>query len=157
MQTNLILFKHFFHLYIRIDVFVKANLIKLCEIKHPTWSIEKIRNKYWYPDFDGQYVYALKDKSDVRVKRLADTVIIEHKKIKTNANPYLDAEYLGSRNDEREILTVSRKYRAVWNRQGGRCYYCGTKFAMLMFPAFFVNLKWLLFKNFFVKIIHLIC
>lgn len=111
----------------RIDVFVKANLIKLCEMKHPTWSIEKIRNKYWYPDFDGQYVYALKDKSDVRVKRLADTVIIEHKKIKTNANPYLDAEYLDSRNDKREILTVSGKYRAAWNRQGGRCYYCGKK------------------------------
>ncbi len=116
-----------FFAFRRIDVFVKANLIKLCEMKHPTWSIEKIRDRYWYPDFDGQYVYALKDKSDVRVKRLADTVIIEHRKIKTNANPYLDAEYLDSRTDKREIHTVSGKYKAVWNRQSGRCFYCGKK------------------------------
>ena len=116
-----------FFAFRRIDVFVKANLIKLCEMKHPTWSIEKIRDKYWYPDFDGQYVYALKDKSDVRVKRLADTVIVEHRKIKTNANPYLDAEYLDARTDNREIHSVSGKYKAVWNRQGGRCYYCGKK------------------------------
>lgn len=116
-----------FFAFRRIDVFVKANLIKLCQTKHPTWSIEKIRDKYWYPDFDGQYVYALKDKTDVRVKRLADTVIVEHRKIKTNANPYLDAEYLDARMDKREIHSVTGKYKAVWNRQGGRCYYCGKK------------------------------
>lgn len=28
----------------RIDVFVKANLIKLCEMKHPTWSIESLNS-----------------------------------------------------------------------------------------------------------------
>ncbi len=108
-----------------IDVFVKANLLKLCQTKHPTWSIPKIMDKYWYKDFDGQYIYALKDRTDVRVKRLSDTVIIEHKKIKTNANAYLDADYLEYRSDNKEIHNVSGKYRSVWSRQHGKCYYCG--------------------------------
>lgn len=116
-----------YHTFRQIDLFVKAHLMKLCEMKHPTWNIEKIKDKYWFLDFDGQYVYALKDKSDVRVKRLADTVISEHRKIKTNANPYLDADYLNARNDNKAIDSVTGKYRAVWNRQAGRCYYCGKK------------------------------
>ena len=109
----------------RIDVFVKAMLMKLCEMKHPTWNRNKILGKYWYLDYDGRYVYALKERSDIRVKRLADTILVEHQKVRTSANAYLDAEYLETRTDDKEIHGVTGKYRAVWNRQQGLCYYCG--------------------------------
>ena len=111
----------------RVDVFIKATLMKLCQLKHPTWSINKIRDKYWYCDYNGEYVYALKDRVDVRVIKLSETLIVEHRKVKTNANAYLDIDYIESRTENSEIENVTGKYRAIWNRQGGRCLYCGKK------------------------------
>lgn len=111
----------------RVDVFVKATLMKLCETMHPTWSVKKILERYWYRDYDGDYVYALKDRADIRVRKLADILLVEHRKIKTNANIYTDEAYIEQRTDMREIASVTGKYRSVWNRQQGKCYYCGHK------------------------------
>lgn len=111
----------------RVDVFIKATLMKLCQMKHPTWSIQKIQSKYWYLDYDGEYIYALKDRADIRVLKLADTLIVAHNKVKTNANAYLDNEYIEHRTENNEIENVTGKYRSVWNRQNGKCYYCGKR------------------------------
>lgn len=114
-----------YYAFRQMDVFISATLLKLCETKHPNWNIQKILEKYWYRDYNGEHVYALKDRAEIRVKKLSDTLIVEHKKVKTNANPYLDADYLEYRSDEKDIYNVSGKYRAIWNRQKGRCHYCG--------------------------------
>lgn len=111
----------------RLDVFVKATLMKKCQVMHPTWTRNKIIEKYWYKEYDGDYIYALKDRVDIRVKKLADTLLVGHKKIKTNANIYSDEKYIEQRTDRREIITITGKYRSIWNRQHGKCYYCGHK------------------------------
>lgn len=108
-----------------IDVFLKAFLLQSCETKHPRWDRQKILEKYWYMQPNGQYCYALPDKKEVHIKSLSDTVIIKHNVIKTKENPYIDIEYFEEREHRREINNVSGIYRAIWNRQSGCCQYCG--------------------------------
>ena len=57
--------------------------------------------------------------------RLGDTLLIDHAKIRTNANPYLDTEYMESRTHNKAIQNVTGRYRGIWERQAGRCFYCG--------------------------------
>ena len=45
--------------------------------------------------------------------------------MKTNANPFVERDYTECRTHAREIQNVSGPYRAIWERQNGRCYYCG--------------------------------
>jgi len=103
-----------------IDNVVKTLLLELCERLHPKLPRAKIIKKYFCQDVDGEYIYALADKRDVRVYRLIDTVLYHHQPVSTKLNPYLDDEYI-----ERERETVAGKYKAVWRRQDGKCYYCG--------------------------------
>ena len=46
-------------------------------------------------------------------------------KVSTSKNPFLDRDYTETRTHEREKQNVSGPYRAIWNRQDGKCYYCG--------------------------------
>lgn len=110
-----------------LDVYIKALLLELCEMKHPKWSREKILEKYWYMDAEGRYCYALPDKREVRVKFLADTLYVDYVPVKTNLNPYIDTEYVEYRSESRKILNATGIYRAIWNRQDGKCHYCGRR------------------------------
>ena len=40
-------------------------------------------------------------------------------------NPYLDADYQIYLQHQRDVQKSSGKYKAVWTRQSGKCYYCG--------------------------------
>jgi len=110
-----------------VDVYLKALLLQSCEQKHPKWDREKIIEKYWYRDRDGRFIYALPDKRECRVKSLEDTILIRHRPVRTNLNPYIESEYLNWRTHTREIYNVTGLYRAIWERQDGRCYYCGCR------------------------------
>lgn len=110
-----------------IDVYLKALLLELCERKHPKWPRAKILEKYWYIDASGRYVYALPDKKEESVKFISDTLLIHHPRVKTIMNPYIDIEYLERRVEERAARSATGIYRSIWNRQDGRCYYCGRR------------------------------
>lgn len=109
----------------KLDVYVSALLLELCESKHPKWSREKILQKYWYIDAEGRHCYALPNKKEIRVKFLSDSLLIDYYAVRTNMNPYIDLEYMEYRTHEREILNATGIYRTIWNRQDGRCHYCG--------------------------------
>lgn len=111
----------------QLDVYIKALLLQLCENKHPKWSRAKILEKYWYLDADGRYCYTLPDKREVRVKFLSDTLFVDYYPVKTNVNPYIDLDYVESRSENRKISNATGVYRAIWNRQEGKCYYCGKR------------------------------
>ncbi len=109
----------------KMDVYIGALLLELCETKHPKWSREKILERYWYVDFEGRHRYALPSKRETHVKCLADTLLTDYQPVKTNVNPYIDIDYIEARSKERAISNVVGVYRTIWNRQEGRCYYCG--------------------------------
>lgn len=110
--------------FAHIDVAVNALLLDLCLRKHPKQTKAKLIERYWYRRGDREYVYAMKDKIERQVLRLSDVMPITHKKIKTNANPYLELDYFSTRETEKEVLNVVGKYKAVWKRQNGKCFYC---------------------------------
>ena len=109
----------------RVDAAVQSALLEAAIDKHPRMPLAKVKAKYWYRESDGRHCYALPDDKSVRVVRLADTLLLTHNRIKTNANPYVDRDYTESRTHEREIQNVTGAYRAIWERQNGVCYYCG--------------------------------
>lgn len=111
----------------QIDVYLKALLLELCEHKHPKWNRKKLLEKYWYLDAFGRYVYALSDKKEVAVKFLGDVLLIQHNRVRTNFNPYIDVNYVKSRTENRAEQNVTGMYRSIWNRQDGKCYYCGRR------------------------------
>lgn len=110
--------------FVHIDVAVNAYLLNLCMRKHPKQSQAKIIEKYWYKRGDGESVYAVKDKIECQVIRLSDVLLVSHNKIKTKANPYLEIGYFEKREEEKQIFNVIGKYKAIWQRQNGICYYC---------------------------------
>ena len=110
--------------FAHIDVAVSALLLEACMTKHPKQTKAKLIEKYWYKRRDGEYIYAVKDKIECQVIRLSDVLLITHKKVKTNANPYLEIDYFESRESEKEIFNIVGKYKPIWTRQKGRCYYC---------------------------------
>ncbi len=109
----------------RVDVAVQTALLEAAIKKHPRLPLPKIKAKYWYREANGRHCYALPDDKSVRVIRLKDTLLLTHNKIKTNANPFMDRDYAESRTHAREIQNVTGPYKAIWQRQDGRCYYCG--------------------------------
>lgn len=109
----------------QVDVAVQTALLEAAIAKHPRMAIPKVIAKYWYTEPSGRHCYALPEDKSVRVIRLEDTVLLQHRKIKTNANPFLERDYMEYRERQREITNVSGPYRAVWERQGGLCLYCG--------------------------------
>ncbi len=109
----------------KMDVYISALLLELCEKKHPKWSRERILEKYWYVDYQGRHYYALPNKREIRIKFMADTLFYSYTPIKTGFNPYIDYDYFEKRTAERQIHSVTGIYRSIWNRQEGKCYYCG--------------------------------
>lgn len=109
----------------RVDAAVQTALLEAAIAKHPKLPLPKIQAKYWYREADGRHCYALPDDKSIRVVRLSDTLLLTHNKVKTNANPFVERDYAESRTHTREIQNVSGAYRAIWERQNGRCYYCG--------------------------------
>ncbi len=109
----------------KMDVYISALLLELCEKKHPKWSRERILEKYWYVDYQGRHYYALPNKREVRIKFMADTLFYSYIPIKTGFNPYIDYDYFEKRTAERQIQSVTGIYRSIWNRQEGKCHYCG--------------------------------
>ena len=109
----------------KIDKYITALLIKLCQSKHPKWDMEKILRKYWYYDADGRYYYALPNRKDIRVNFMEDTQLIYYEPVRTSINPYADANFVAKRAREKKIDHVIGVYRGIWNRQNGCCYCCG--------------------------------
>lgn len=111
--------------FARLDAIISGLLMNLCERKHPKWTREKILAKYWFTDGRGRHCYALADKKEVRLKFLADTPPIRHSQVWSLANPYVDTAYMEKRTNERQIQNITGVYRSIWERQGGKCHYCG--------------------------------
>ena len=109
----------------KVDVAVQTALLESALQKHPKLAKAKVIAKYWYKESDGRSCYALPEDKSVRVIRLSDTLLLTHRKIKTNANPYVERDYIETRDRTREISNVTGPYRAIWERQNGRCHYCG--------------------------------
>ena len=107
-----------------IDAVVEGLLVvKMCQ-KYSRWHRETVLRKFWIY-VGGYHVFALPDDPTCRVVRLAPLAIVQHKPCKVSFNPYLDKDYFSQLQHRRDEQKANGKYKAVWQRQGGRCAFCG--------------------------------
>ena len=112
-------------IFSHIDVLVNALLLKLMQKTYPNKTIQQLRNKYWYKMPDGRYVFALTTNRNFSVINLSDIILVKHKRMDLKKNIFLDKDYFEEREKIQEINKVSGRYKSIWERQGGKCYFCG--------------------------------
>ncbi|MBQ9274293.1 MAG: exodeoxyribonuclease III [Succinivibrio sp.] len=118
-----------------LDDYIRGQLIAMCmekfkqrdrRIKHV--PLEKIEQKYFYRrGGDGLHCFTVPGSREISVKFLRDTVLVQHRAPYHRLNPYIDREYLEKREKLREIQNATGQFREIWDRQEGRCYYCGRR------------------------------
>ena len=109
----------------KVDVALQTVLLEKTRELYPKLPLEKLKHRFWYEEHDGSHSYALPDNKSVKLIRLADTVLLVPHKPKVGFNPFLDDNFVDFKDRNREIQNVTGKYKAVWERQGGKCFYCG--------------------------------
>ncbi len=107
-----------------IDAVTEALLLRRMIDRHPRWSEEAVKKRYWMKE-DGFYVFMLPEDPSARIVRLAAVDFIVHKPCSVNFNPYLDENYFQSLKTWRNMQRASGKYKAIWRRQEGSCACCG--------------------------------
>ncbi len=108
-----------------IDSLVSALLLKLMQKLYPNKTKQQLISTYWHEDFDGTKVYTLPQRKDIRVVRMKDIILIAHNPVILSKNPYIDTEYFKSRSESQDEKNINGRYKSVWKRQSGKCYYCG--------------------------------
>lgn len=113
----------------KIDVAVQTALLEKSIALHPKLPIEKVKKKYWYEEHDGRYSYALPDDKSIKVMHISDTLLIAPKIIifetMQQVNPFIKRYFEQVKSHNKEIQNVTGKYKSIWHRQNGLCYYCG--------------------------------
>ncbi len=107
-----------------IDVVVSALLLNLMKKMYPKKSIKQLIKKYWFKDHYGRDIFTLTTNKNIKVIKLVDIILVEHNKMDTKQNIFLDSEYFEKRTNSQEIQKVSGKFKTIWTRQNGKCYYC---------------------------------
>lgn len=110
--------------FVYIDNYINALLLRLAKKMHPKSSIEILKKKYWYLDNKGRQVFALYNNKNIKIIKLEDVVLVKQQRLDTSKNIYLDEEYFKTRNVDQDIDKVSGKYKTIWQRQDGKCYFC---------------------------------
>ena len=113
-----------FWVFRHIDAVVEGLLLRKMREKYSHWKPETVRNKFWIREPGGFYVMALPKDPSIRIMRLAPLRSVRHKPCKLSLNPYLEPEYATWLKERRDIQKANGKYKAVWNRQGGKCAFC---------------------------------
>lgn len=109
----------------KVDLALEAILVRASVAKHKKWRFDTVVRHYFYEEH-GEYYYSLPDDRSVRVIKLEKTILTKHYASELKKNPYLKTEHKKEKDKkDREQRNVTGKYKGIWERQGGRCYYCG--------------------------------
>lgn len=117
VEESLEAFKH-------IDNVITALLLRLMKETHPKTAVAVLTKKYWYLDNMKRQIFALPINRNIKIIKLEDVILVNHKRLNTSKNIYLDEEYFKERNVNQDIQKVSNKYKKIWEQQEGKCYYC---------------------------------
>lgn len=112
-------------IFSHIDVLINLLLLKLMQKTYPNKTVQQLKNKYWYKLPDDRYIFALTTNRNFAVINLSDMILVRHKKMDLKKNVFLDKDYFEEKEQLQEINKVTGKYKSVWERQGGKCYFCG--------------------------------
>ena len=114
--------------FIEVDEYVQHVLFDAVSALHPTFTAPKVYERYWYKDYLGRYYFAIPKQRETRVMHLEDVVTVKYTPVRVSMNPFLDEEYLQERREATASNNITNQYRPIWERQEGKCYYCGHAF-----------------------------
>lgn len=117
VEDSYMVFRH-------IDAVVTGLMVERLCGRHPRWHQETILKKYFVKE-GWTYVFQLPDDPSCRIHQLSPTNIVHHKPCRLDFNPYLDEDYHRWLQNRRDIQKASGRYKAIWQRQNGRCAVCG--------------------------------
>lgn len=119
----------------RVEALLFWRLMRWAKRRHPTKNTEWIRQKYWRPVGDRNWVFAVdvskKDgsKNVMELYSLVSTPIERHKKIKGAYHPYDPTWEMYGETLRQERMVSKMRYRKEWVKlyvdQGGLCALCG--------------------------------
>ena len=113
-----------YELFRHIDAFVTGLFLNRMCAKRPKWHQETIRTHFFVRDGD-RYIFVLPGDRTVRIMQLVPLPIKKHNPCKKDFNPFLDKEYYAVLQYQREIQKTNGNFKSIWDRQDGRCAYCG--------------------------------
>lgn len=109
-----------------IDAIIEGLLARKVRQAHPTRQWGHLVNQYWYTTPDGRHIFALPDNPSKRIAELTSLPRVKHNPITTSYNPFFDNDYYENLTYKRGIQKISDpKYKGIWLRQNGNCYFCG--------------------------------
>ena len=108
-----------------IDAAVHTSLLESAMLMHPKIARKKLQELYWYIDDKDEMWYTLPKDRSVRVVHLVDTLLVSAKRSNIKMNPYFSKDYFAAKKKAEEIDRINAKYRPIWDRQEGKCLYCG--------------------------------
>ena len=107
-----------------IDVIINAFLLKLLRELYPNQTREQLIKKFWKEDSYGRQVFTLINNKDKHITNMADTILMQERRIDTSKNIFLNREYYENIENTRDIYYCAGRYKKVWERQEGICYIC---------------------------------
>ncbi|HEL2739022.1 TPA: group II intron reverse transcriptase/maturase [Streptococcus suis] len=105
-----------------LDYHLYELLWRWAKRRHPKKGQWWVSTKYWHRRGNRSWVFASGDKELIRVDH---TAIVRHTKVRENANPYLDIDYLAQRTFNHGMKRLTGRFKLVWKKQDGRCHHCG--------------------------------
>ena len=107
-----------------VDLAVDGFLLELLQQYYPHISTKSLIEKFWYGNEGEKRYFSLINNKALRVIRLEDVILTSQPKLNTIFNPYIHYEYFARRADSASMFRVVGNYKAIWERQKGRCYIC---------------------------------
>ena len=105
----------------RIDHLIHEMLWRWAKRRHPNKGRTWVVAKYWHHKGTRKWRFSI---GNLELRKLTQTHIIRHKKVRMDANPYLDVDYFIERRFTQGMRKISRKFKQVWENQRGHCDYC---------------------------------
>lgn len=107
-----------------IDSAVDSMLLQYLSQKYPRLSEEKLRERFWYEETEGHFVFALPDDKTIRLNELKDVLLMTHDLPPYRIKYYINRGYFEKRENKGAPRYITGKYKSVLNRQNLCCAIC---------------------------------
>lgn len=108
--------------FAHIDYILYELLWRWAKRRHPHKGRWWVSTNYWHRKGNRSWVFSTENKELLRVDHIP---IIRHTKVRMDANPYFDTQYLIDRKFQHGMKRLSGRFKQIWKNQNGCCYHCG--------------------------------
>jgi RNA-directed DNA polymerase len=110
------------HAFSHIDYILFQFLWSWAKRRHRKKGKWWISTRYWHNKGNRSWVFST---DSVELLRVDHIPIVRHTRIRMEANPYLEPEYIAKRKFEHGVKRLSGRFKVIWKNQKGLCHHCG--------------------------------